>query len=168
MHSRNKLVTKLAIRWLKNYLNRWYRRPSTKSLKNRNDPFPCRCLPIVVKDANARISFYRPYFIYSNLKQFLAMGCVSINKISSCQRHKAVHSRFSVPSVVKLNLQIVVTKFHCFGLLLRSQRFPLSPNGGEGWGEGEFFALSARIAKIASKTASVSCKTWLFQNLKTR
>ena len=51
---------------------------------------------------------------------------------------------------------------------LTPQRFPLSPNGGEGWGEGEFCLQFAKIAKIAVRTASVSCKTSLFQNLKTR
>ena len=113
MHSRNQPVTKLAIRWLKNYLNRWYGRPVPKPIKDGNDSFPCRCLLIVIEDANTRISFYRPYFIYSNNKQFSPIGCVSINMISSCQRHEAVHFRFSIPSVIKLNLQIVVPEFHC-------------------------------------------------------
>ena len=42
---------------------------------------------------------------------------------------------------------------------LTNQEIPLSPNGGEGWGEGEFCLSSAKIAKIASITASVSCNT---------
>ena len=37
--------------------------------------------------------------------------------------------------------------------------YPLSPNGGEGWGEGEFRFSFIKIAKIVSKTASVSVKT---------
>jgi len=37
----------------------------------------------------------------------------------------------------------------------RDYNFSLSPNGGEGWGEGEFWLVFAKIAKIASRTASV-------------
>jgi len=40
-----------------------------------------------------------------------------------------------------------------------SQEFPLSPNGGEGWGEGESRFSFIKIAKIVSKTASVSGNT---------
>jgi hypothetical protein len=41
----------------------------------------------------------------------------------------------------------------------RDYNFSLSPNGGEDWGEGEFWSVLPKIAKIASRTPSVSCMT---------
>ncbi len=41
----------------------------------------------------------------------------------------------------------------------RDYNFSLSPNGGEGWGEGELWSVFAKIPQIDSRTPSVSCMT---------